>query len=65
MSNAFDRFRKMKPGVGTEMTKFFIYCFFPVGILYLFNRPDLQNHPLLGQALLAQPADTSDLLTVH
>ncbi len=56
---------KIKLGVGAEMSKFFIYCFFPVGILYIFNRPDLQEHPLLGGKLLSDKVTTDGLLTVH
>jgi Pet100 len=54
----------MRLGVGAEMAKFFIYCFFPVGIIYLFNRPDLQQHYILGGPLISQPADSKDLLYV-
>ena len=29
--------------VNFEMGKFFMYCMFPVGFLYIFNRPELQE----------------------
>ncbi|KND04979.1 hypothetical protein SpCBS45565_g05282 [Spizellomyces sp. 'palustris'] len=29
--------------VRTEMLKFGVYIFFPIGVLYLFNRPELQE----------------------
>ncbi len=36
-----------------EMLKFFMYCMFPVGSLYIFNRPELQESFLFRDQIQA------------
>ncbi|TPX37603.1 hypothetical protein SmJEL517_g00498 [Synchytrium microbalum] len=38
-----------KVNLSFEMMKFGIYCLFPVGTLYVYNRPEVQDFFFAGQ----------------
>ncbi|TPX37906.1 hypothetical protein SeMB42_g06804 [Synchytrium endobioticum] len=38
-----------KVNLGFEMFKFGIYCLFPVGALYVYNRPEVQDFFFAGK----------------